>query len=144
MKATVTILILAAASLAYGESPAENESRAALALAKAQRERQSINVSASADKCFENQADAERVAKALNRPVIYWVGMCCVDSPEVRKQLPDVVHCHLKELNGSSMARVVFTSSDGLQQSLEKDSIVNCAECSASVIRKLSGLPVKK
>lgn len=140
------IVLLLIGLMAHAESnsppviPSIEQAKAALALAKAKRTREAEQARVKAEKCFDNFADANEFALKTGKPLVLWVGMKCEESPDVRKQLPDVVHCHLNGYGGSDVARVVFTDKDSKPHSIHRE---NLNQSAGMVIRQLVGLPEK-
>jgi hypothetical protein len=123
----------------------EDEARALLLLAKASREREDSKAVAlcASGKCFENKLEAERASKLKGSPIIFWVGMKCVDNPGIREKLEDFIHCHLATWNGSPEPRLVFTDRENRDWTIGKAELDQDSPQEIREVLKLPQLPKK-
>jgi hypothetical protein len=101
---------------ARGDESHEATARAALALAKAKRERESTN-------CFGDYEAAVTAAKRADKHLVLWVGMKCIDQPQLRRELADAIHCHLPSQHGDRTPRVVIEGVDGIEWFVRSEKI---------------------
>ncbi len=74
-------------------------SKAAGALKKRQEDRDTA--------CLSDLGEAIALANKTGRPLFVWVGMTCVEQPEIRAAFKDAVHAHADRLNGIAEPRLL-------------------------------------
>lgn len=115
------LLILVLTSFAVPAATAEEERvRRALALVEIERARSVAATPKKIDpptppaaECHTdyNEALAEAVRKSA--PLVCWVGIKCVEKPELSARLKECVHCHLADWNGDKGPFLVIRTLSG-------------------------------
>ncbi len=93
---------------ARGENLPEAQARATLALAKAKRDREATS-------CFTDLASAKLESRRTRKPLVLWVGVTCAEHGELRRDLKDAIHCHVREHDGDRSPRIVIEAGDGTE-----------------------------
>lgn len=114
------LLILVLTSCTVSAAAEEDRARRALALVEIERARSVATTPKKIDppsspvaECHTdyNEALAEAVRKSA--PLVCWVGIKCVEKPELRARLKDCVHCHLADWNGDKGPFLVIRTPSG-------------------------------
>jgi hypothetical protein len=58
--------------------------------------------------CLCDQGEAMATSWSRGVPIVFWVGMTPGDSPIIRAEMPDAVHCFLATNNGNDTPRLLI------------------------------------